>query len=449
MKITKITITDFLGLSAFKVDNLGKFNQIKGGNGVGKSTVLKAIEETFKSSGVSPHIIKNDAERAEILIELDEKVLVHRKITQSTNTVAVTVEGAKLEKPQAYLTALIGEFNFNPVDFLLKKDKERREILLSAIPFKLSPDRLRDSLQSGDALVDLSQFNYDKHGLEVIETIRKDVFERRHQQNVEATRMKKAIEQDKLDLPQIADAKAFEGFDLTAELNKLQAANDEIATNREETERLSNLRERRDTLVTNIDSLKKQLEKAENELTAITAEGTELAAKIAEYESPDTAAIQNRISEFNRNQKSIHALEDLRKREAECEGLFAKHKKLDALYKHIENELPKLLLSEIKLPVKGLEISGDEILVNGVSIDTLSTSEQVEFSVNLARILAGKLKVICVDRFESLDAEKRRCFEQSIDGDEFEYFVTQVTEGPLTVDTEVKTAPKRAAKATF
>lgn len=449
MKITKITITDFLGLSAFKVDNLGKFNQIKGGNGVGKSAVLKAIEETFKSSGVAPHIIKNGAERAEILIELDEKVLVHKRITPSANTVAVTVDGARLEKPQAYLTALFGEFSFNPVDFLTKKDKERLAILMKAIPFKLSPDRLRDCIGNGDDLIDLSSLDFSKHGLELLSSAKSLVYNARHQQNLDATRMKKAIEQDKLDLPQIADAKAFEGFDLTAELNKLQAANDEIATNREETERLSNLRERRDTLVTNIDSLKKQLEKAENELTAITAEGTELAAKISEYVAPDTAAIQNRISEFNRNQKSIHAFEDLRKREAECEGLFAKHKKLDALYKHIENELPKLLLSEIKLPVKGLEISGDEILVNGVSIDTLSTSEQVEFSVNLARILAGKLKVICVDRFESLDAEKRRCFEQSIDGDEFEYFVTQVTEGPLTVDTEIKTTPKRAAKATF
>jgi len=76
MKITSLSIRNFLGISQLKSGSLGKMNIVVGDNGTGKSSVLKAIQEAFRSSGVTPDLIRVGADKAEILIEIDENFSV-------------------------------------------------------------------------------------------------------------------------------------------------------------------------------------------------------------------------------------------------------------------------------------------------------------------------------------------------------------------------------------
>ena len=69
---------------------------------------------------------------------------------------------------------------------------------------------------------------------------------------------------------------------------------------------------------------------------------------------------------------------------------------------------------------------GDDILINGVSIDNLSSSEQLKFGLQIVRALNGDFKVICVDGIESLDAESFEFFLKEIEDDSYQYFVTRV-----------------------
>jgi hypothetical protein len=428
MRITKISIRDYLGIGVFKIDKLGKLNRITGGNGVGKSAVIKAIIEAFKSSGIDPNLIRVNTENAEIIIELDEKILIQRLITPTSNSVKVVSEGQPLNSPQRWLNSILGPFNFNPVDFFLAKPKDRRQILLSAIPFYLDQEALGKVLDNGHQnAIDLSRFDFTKHGLEVLSDLQKEIYDRRHEQGLEVTRLKKAIEQDRLDIPETFDSKKFEGFDLQSKIDKLTEYNKFISQHKYDLDTLQANRIRAEQIVYEIRRLNK-------ELGEIQTQGKALREKTDKFVRPDIESLQAEIREYQQSQKLIHKIEEIGRKEEELKKSDTIHKELEKLYKALTTEIPRKLLAQVKLPIDGLEIKGDDIFINGVAIEKLSTSEQIKFAVQIARALAGQLKVICVDRFESLDEDSRKLFEQEAGVDDFEYFMTVVTNGDLNLE---------------
>lgn len=98
---------------------------------------------------------------------------------------------------------------------------------------------------------------------------------------------------------------------------------------------------------------------------------------------------------------------------------------------------PAELLKNIKLPVTGLGINEEmQITVDSLPIRNLSTSRQIKLALDIARATCGPLQLICVDRFESLDADQRKLFLEEIENDDFQYFITEVTGGELQVNSQ-------------
>ena len=440
MKITEIRIDHYLGVAYFKTDKLGKLNRITGGNGVGKSAILKAITEAFKSSGNDPNLIQIGEDKAEIAIRLDDNFLIERKITKSQNTVKVTHGDVPLEKPQTWLDTLLGAANqFNPVDFLLSKPKERRNLLLKAIPITLTVDMLVEFIKGFTKLFKdptLDGFDFSKHGLEVLKDIQKHIYNTRAEVHIDLDRMKKSIKQDRIDIPKSLDAEKFKGFNLNAQIELRAQYDSQITAHNKDLESLDALRDQASELENEITRLENQLKQKKADLSQIESRGKILREQTDKFQSPDIDSLKREINDFQEFQKHSLKLQEIERKESEVEETAEKHKALDALYKTLTNEVPIKLLSDIKLPIKGLELVEDNIQINGVDIDKLATSEQTKFSVNIARSLAGKLKVICVDRFETLDDKSRKAFEKEAASDGFEYFITTVTDGDLKMETE-------------
>lgn len=453
MHITKLTVLEYLGVGAFKCDRFGKFNILTGKNRIGKSSVLKAITEGFKSSGKDPNVIKIDSDKAEIIIELDNSILVHRKVTRdeddvTDNKVKVVVDGQPLEKPQAFLNALLGPNQFNPVDFYQSAAKERRELLLKAIFFQLSREGLAKQLGEDAVLVALDQYDFSKHGIEVLEKIRTDIYDKRREQGQHVTRLTKALEQDTKDLPEVVDQEALASFNYEAKLEEMVAARESIAEHNSMVELLKEKRlakakslQKITDIEAKIEFLKRSLEEAQQSLEqahkdadAIQEEGVALKARLDAFEPPDIGGMETELANYRSMQSVVIKLEEIEKRRKALEDEKVLHTRLDDFYKRLTGDIPRACLAAIKLPIKGLTFEGDDILINGVSVDKMSTSEQISFAVRLARELAGKLKVICIDRFESLDPEARAAFELEAKDDEFEYFMTQVTSGDLALE---------------
>lgn len=443
MKITKISILNFLGLSAFKADKLGKLNRLIGDNGVGKSSVLLAIKEAFKSSGVDPYMIRTDADKAEIMIEVDERMSIERWITPTANNVQVTVDGQPLPKPQTFLASLLGlGSNFNPVDFFSPKPPKgmtparyRRELLLSAMPFTIDPEALQKLLwPDGKAdttnYIDWDTIDFSKHGLTVLAQIQKVIYDRRHAVGIELTRQKKSIEQDKRDLPETTDANKFKGFDLNTKVAELGAAKVAIGQHGADKDQLESLRNRDIEITNSIAHHKEEIARLEAEQEKLRKNGATLKAKIDKFTAPDIESLEQQIVAYESHRTLIHRFQDIERREAALDTSKQEYDSLDDLYKSLTTEVPHRMLTKMKLPIDGLEIKGDDILINDVAIDKLSDSERIKLGLEIAKALSGKLQVICVDRFECLDGKSKKLFEQATRNDEFEYFFTIVNQDP-------------------
>lgn len=444
MQITGIKILNFLGIDTFVISDLGKYNKIIGGNSVGKSAVLKAIMEAFKSSGVDPQLIKLGEDESEIAIEIDDRILVERKIREGSNKVKVTDGDMLVKKPQTFLDNLIGPFIFNPIDFFKSKGRERRELLLSAIPHQITIDQFGALLGSSYADMFMStvteEINFDRHSLEVLEDIKRIVYDARAEKNRDVTRLEKSIEQDKAEIPDTFDGSKFEDFNLEGKVDEMNIAIqklEKIDSRKAEIYQCGsaiNIAER------GLDNLKKQIEAKEIEIQSYKDRKLKLTEEIEPFDcdslSEIPAMIKAEIAEYESCREVTHRLDDINRRSGEANKEKEAAQVIDGLYKYLNNEVSKKILETMDLPIEGLELADGEILVNGVALDKLATSEQMRLSIKIARALAGELKIICIDRCESLDLEVRRALEDEAKDDGFEYFITIVTGGDLNFHSE-------------
>lgn len=435
MHITRLQIRNFLGLSSVKLDKLGEFVTITGENGVGKSSVLEALMELFKGSGVKPNLIKTGEKKSELLCEIDGKVLVNRTLTDQRNVVTVTIDGAKESKAATYLANLLGGLGVNPIKFFEAKEAEQRAMILAALPCRLERKLLDDLVAESEVPLPLDDIDFSEHGLTILEGLRKVVYDRRHLVNQGITRLLKSIEQDTEDLPEGVEPKRFDDFDLdkaladlTAE-NKRQAAHDAQVCEREVA--LGNWRK----LDTKEKSLLAELEevraaKVQNEL-----EGKRLKAEIEAFEPPDIEAKQAEVTAYNNHVKNAASLEAIERKRGEHDTAVAESKALDWMHDKLKTELPQILIEQADIPIEGLRITDDGIYVGETPLPQLSTAEQIHFAVSLARGLAGNLKVIPIDHWEAIVGKLRKQFEKEMKDDGFQYFIAEATPDPkLAVD---------------
>jgi len=120
----------------------------------------------------------------------------------------------------------------------------------------------------------------------------------------------------------------------------------------------------------------------------------------------------------------IHLHDNLRRLEKELEDKNTRAALLDRNV-NLARRLPAKLLAETELPVAGLGINENmQLTIDGLPIRNLSTGRQIKLALDIARATAGPLKLICIDRFESLDPINQELFFQEVEGDGYQYFIS-------------------------
>lgn len=406
MKIAKLTIHNFLKLKDVEM-NPSKTNIIVGKNKQGKTSIIKAIRAAFTGDADSDSIRIGEG-KAEITLELDE-LTINRSITEKGNYLKISnKEGLVMPAPQKYLDGILGTFSFNPIEFFDKKAAERKKYLLNAIKLTINQEEL--STYTGELL---SGIDFDKHALEVVEDVRKFYYDKRSIANAEATKKEKALQELTSQIP--------EGFDITKVnpeyIEKLRAA---IQHDKEERIRAENHADKVVALQKREVELKKELEEVQAQIAqaiTVTFDVTDDMSMGAAEESLRNLEAQREIA------FTVKRADEVR---AELTTAIEEAGKLDTIVKKLTKDVPEDLIKKAKLPVEGLSISGDDILIGGVNIDNLSSSEQLKFGLQVVRALNGDFKVICVDGIESLDQESFEFFLKEVEGDDYQYFVSRV-----------------------
>lgn len=413
MKITKLTIHNFLKLKDVEM-NPSDTNVIVGKNKQGKTSILKAIRAAFTGDADSTSIRVGES-KAEITVELDD-INIKRTFTEKGTQVSVeNKEGLKYPAPQKFLDGILGTFSFNPIEFFEKKATDRKKYLLNAVKMTITQEEL--SNYTGELLAGL---DYDAHALEVVEQARKWYYDKRTVANAEVSKKEKALQDLTSKIPEGFDAKAVS----EEEISKLRAA---IESDEKEAIKAEANREAISRLQGEEVEIKNEIARLTTKLTAVQDEILAKSQLKFDYSDPlSLQAFKDTLVALESKREIVFTVKRAEEVRGELTTAMGEAEKLDVVVKSLTKEVPQDLIKKAALPVEGLTIEGDDILINGVNIDNLSSSEQLKFGLQVVRALNGDFKVICVDGIESLDSESFEFFLKEAEADDYQYFVTRV-----------------------
>ncbi|MNE63998.1 hypothetical protein D3C80_1593820 [compost metagenome] len=90
------------------------------------------------------------------------------------------------------------------------------------------------------------------------------------------------------------------------------------------------------------------------------------------------------------------------------------------------------------MPIPGLEVRDGEVFRNGITFDRLNTAQQVDIAVEIAKLRAGELGVICVDGIEALNSQAFDEFRERALQSGLQLFVSRVSDEEFTVKTSTQ-----------
>lgn len=415
MKIVKLHITNFLKLRDVEM-NPSKTNVIVGKNKQGKTSIVKAIEAAFDGK-LDPSAIRIGEDKAEITVELDE-LTIRRTLTEKGAYLDISnKEGMKMPSPQKYLDGILGTFSFNPVEFFELKPAEQKKYLLNAIKMTLTSEELAPFLIEGEMMPSL---DFTKHALEVVADAHKHYYDRRTVANAEVTKKRKSLDDMSSKIPEGFDASKVDEkhiAELRAAIEKDKIEREKEKANVSAIERL--MKDEVSTLE-EIDRLNKKLEGIRSELTE------KRAIQFDVSDDMTISAAEESLVKLEGQREIVFAAKRVEELRGEYSTAVGEQEKLEGVVKRLSKEVPAMLIGKAALPVEGLAVAEDGITLNGVSIENLSSSEQLRFALAIVRALNSTFKVICIDGVELLDTENFEIFLKEIEADDYQYFITRV-----------------------
>lgn len=477
MKIRRLYVRDYRGIEERDVEIPDSGVLIRGGNMRGKTSVLNAIRAALGGADIGPDAIRIGADRAEILVNLD--ALTVRRVIKATGAdLTVTSEGAPIKKPQTRLTELLGNAPFDPLDLYHAKPKDRRQLVLQAVHVTATPEDVARWVGPGTSV------STEGHGLDVIEKLHGIFYDRRKLANATADEAKRRASVAEAGLPEriecamtetaaavaldaaiAAHARVSERYQQAqrAEAQRAELAVASIPTDDEVETAAIELRSSQATVTAahaEIARLEAALVEARaqqvrcqrhadgarvrlTELQRVRGEhrakleavaaldvggptGEELAAaREAEEEARDALDRARRAEAFANAKRDAERMRETAKR---CE---ADAKALDSVVKRLRDDAPIELLARAHGGIQGLTVKGDDVLLDGVSLDGLSGAERVWFCVQIAKRLNERTRILVVDGLEALDPEELEAFVKHATADDWQLIATRVDRGDV------------------
>lgn len=440
MQISRIKISNILGVEELDFSPAG-FTEIAGPNGSGKTSVLEAVKAALQG-GHDATLLRKGADKGEVVLVLDDGTEIKRRVGEKASTTDVVRGGKKIARSGETLKALTDMLSVNPVDFLTARKQDRVRVLLEAMPLEADAEKLTE----------IVGFDVKPapgvHAIQQIQQVYTQVYDER-------TGTNRAVREKEGTIKQLRDAipPAPPGLDgdeaaLDARLHEIDAAKTA------ELERISNkLDGIRKSTQANIEQIKAD---AQARIDAIRAEmqqkidaeqgaladiesraGTQREKSLQKFAAErEPVAAQLATIRTNRDLAARRAqtLDTIETLETELETLSEDAERQTAALAALDQYKSDLLAS---LPIPGLEVRDGEVFRDDVPFDRLNTAQQVDVAVEIAKLRAGDLGVICVDGLELLDSKALQAFRARALDSGLQLFITRVADGDeLSINSE-------------
>lgn len=451
MRLTKIDIQSVKSINKMTI-TLGKKTQIAGPNGKGKTAVIQAIRFLMEGS-TDLSLINKDEDMAIVVGHFKGKqpVTVTRTLKRGKNGKAiqntkVEISGMVAQRPQEYLNKFLGVGTFDPREVL--DPKKRNGFIMELIDVRITENDMREALGSLD--VSLPLVDFDHNALDVVKHAEDFYFHNRTERNREAKQAKSRYEEAESelvewdDLPKKKMAKSDQVIqseidDLRVQFSGLSQRKSEWSVQEDQM-----LRQEDDvkSCIDELDRAERAIEAARTTLDGARLElKSERAAlsklKKALGKEPDIAkeatTIQTKADKLKTEQSvrtglANHTAQEtnVRRIKEAWETAQKKADDLDFAVDIMRTKMKAQIMKKADIPIKGLTYEDGEFLVDGKSIDALSSAEQLMVGLTLVQRRNKDTNMICIDAGECMDEKTYAALEKRIMDDGFHYVVTKV-----------------------
>jgi energy-coupling factor transporter ATP-binding protein EcfA2 len=443
MKISLLKFKNCLGIKELEV-RPGKVMLIEGREGQGKTSILETLQRTFTNKSDRPQFVYSGENKAESYLLLDDGTEIKKVFNKDgkPTTTDVQLNGMRPAGSETFLKSLISDKQLNPISLIEMDDKQLNEFILSIIPIKITQDDILEWI-GHQMPVDTS-----RHGLQVCKELEKCLYDTRAEVNRSIKTLEGEVSALKDKLPQDYDPETWRNVQISQLYEKVRAAT-EINNNRIKAmifidgigDRKRSLEEKRDIEVSAIEDKIKQLQEQINEIRKNCQKQleeedrkTEVTGKwMREHPAVDIAPIEKEMKEAEEMKQLVALADSLVDKKTELESKTNESRVLTDKLEYVRSR-PGFLLKSCAMPVDDLQVDGGgNVLINDRPLKNLSGGERIRLVVKLARATSGPLKLILIDGFERLSPQAQKEFIDEVQGDDYQYIMTRVTDGVLRI----------------
>lgn len=468
LHLNRLTIENFMRVSALQVDADGRHVLISGPNASGKTSAVDAIWAALggKPGREMPEPVHRGASKGTVQLDLGE-YLVERTWSDKGPRLTVTAaDGSKVQKPQALLDGLLGKYALDPVAFIDRRPQDQVDDVLAVAG--VTPPVAQVEAIAGErheprpgesASQYLERLSADDVGLfylrrreahRVLEQKRHALEEQRQvldriggplkPEDGEQSPSKLLTEIDRLQqkgderraVQETASASRLEHSTLAEHLRRVEADHAASAQSIGELEaQLRRVQESLEKERAKAAGLTERIERGQKTVAEADAEASaaEHAAKSLRDPSPQIKTLREQVKTIEQTNaflsKRQHAGEQLQRLAQDVEEAHGEHKRADAIVDGLRG-LRVHLLDGVDLGVPSLEVGLGELRLNGVSFRQASQAEQIRTACAVAMRQKPRLRLLRVDEGERLDSHSRELLLRLADENGWQCIMTCV-----------------------
>lgn len=414
MQLSKVKISNILGIDSLEFE-AGQYIEISGRNGSGKTSVLEAIKAGLKG-GNDVTLLRNGATTGEVAIEFDNGMVLQKLMNGKNKLKLTDSDGKTIEKPQSELDKLYDILSVNPVEFLTADKKSRARVLLESLPIEIKASEIQEILKGYTATL---KMDLTGHPLELLDKMKDMIFGERREIN-------RAVKEKGFAINQLSESMVELDFSPGLIDSQIKIIEEQQA---------SRLMQREEFLDKVSEDLQTKLEEVERLKQEYIAKAQFAKEQINEKFNEKYMPAQEELARLKEQLKAVGGAmktqELITQYNKEMSNLEAQSTELSLSLEKLE----QIKLSKLEnLPISGLEIKDGEIYKNGVIFDRLNTAEQIKVAVEVAKLRAGDLKLVCVDGLERFDATTYEMFKEQMLESGLQAIVTRVTNDDFEVN---------------
>jgi energy-coupling factor transporter ATP-binding protein EcfA2 len=483
MIFKKLTIRNYMGVPDLELDfESVAYCEITGKNGHGKSSIIEAIRAILTHDH-DPARIRTGAEFANIEVEFSDgyKVKMRTK-PKKTDWTVEDEKGHEVKRTAEFINRIAAALSSDPLRFMRMDAKEQVKAYQEAMPLTVTAEELAfvpvKALEGAD---------FNKHALEVIGNKDKGIYSILYRERTEFNRTADQAEIYAAKLAETLPPDPPEGNwneifqQKSEELAKLQAdariqgasirsdqkSAVDAATQIYEASKLQLVREQSDKASklnmdaqVEIDAIRSRLaekigalesdteialsieadRKEKALLSAADSASDAMEAARAAYE-PKAQALSIEIGEAKSRIQQHADSEAARKLIADQKRIRAEAKSESEKRTSAIAKLEELRLNLIKdSPVPGLEIVDNELYYGCIPFRIVNKAEQIRLSMEINALNKCDCQTVIADDLEHLDSEHREYFKQWAIQSGKQYITARVTDEPMKITRERRTA---------